>query len=157
MILGSLLKTIKQRDLSVIFHRIGQKVKAKMIFMDLHVDEKPGLKTLVLRGQVKNSNSKEGVSKAAVRIYDTDQNLIKEFYTKEDGTYRLEIPWRESLMLEVSKERYSASIQSFDETAIKGLDDNNIVDIELLFLDDLVEEKEDQTVIKIEEVLFSKR
>jgi outer membrane protein OmpA-like peptidoglycan-associated protein len=120
------------------------------------VDDKPGLKTLVLRGHVNNKTSKEGISKAAVRIYDTDLNLIKEIYTKEDGSYRLEIPWRESLMLESSKERYSSTIQSFDETAIQALEDNNIVDLELLFLDDLVEEKEDQTVIKMKKFYFQK-
>ena len=120
------------------------------------VDEKPGLKTLVLRGQVINVNSKEGISKAAVRIYDTDINLIKEIYTTEDGSYRLEIPWRESLMLEASKDRYAASIQSFDEAAIQNLEENNIVDLELLFLDDLVEEKEDQTVIKMKKFYFQK-
>ncbi len=120
------------------------------------VDEKPGLRTLVLRGQVNNVNSKEGISKAAVRIYDTDSNLIKEIYTTEDGTYRLEIPWRESLMLEASKDRYASSIQSFNEEVIQGLEENNIVDLELLFLDDLVEEKEDQTVIKMKKFYFQK-
>ncbi|NNL01919.1 MAG: OmpA family protein, partial [Eudoraea sp.] len=86
----------------------------------------------------------------------TDLNLIKEIYTKEDGSYRLEIPWRESLMVEVSKERYSSTIQAFDEDAIQDLEDNNLVDLELLFLDDLVEEKEDQTVIKMKKFFFQK-
>lgn len=120
------------------------------------VADKPGLKTLVLRGSINNSGSKEGVSKAAVRIYDNDQNLIKEIYTKEDGSYRLEIPWRESLMLEVSKDRYSTELQSFDKTVIEKLEDDSLVDMELLFLDDLVQEKEDQTVIKMDKFYFQK-
>ncbi|WP_297702853.1 OmpA family protein [uncultured Eudoraea sp.] len=153
---GFIIKNNKTEGLTGYFSSNRAEGKGKDDIYGFNVDEKPGLKTLVLRGQVKNSISKEGVSKAAVRIYDTDQNLIREIYSKEDGTYRLEIPWRESLMLEVSKERYSASIQSFDETAIKGLDDNNIVDMELLFLDDLVEEKEDQTVIKLKKFYFQK-
>ena len=130
--------------------------KGKDDIYGFNVDEKPGLKTLVLRGQVTNSGSKEGVSKAAVRIYDTDQNLIREIYSNEDGTYRLEIPWRESIVLEVSKERYSSQVQSFDEAAIENLEENGSVDINLLFLDDLVEEKEGQTVIKLKKFYFQK-
>ncbi|MBT8182526.1 MAG: OmpA family protein, partial [Eudoraea sp.] len=153
---GFIIKNNKTEGLIGYFSSNRKEGKGKDDIYGFTVDEKPGLKTLVLRGQVNNSSSKEGVSKAAVRVYDTDLNLIKEVYTNEEGTYRMEIPWRETLMLEASKERYSETIRSFDETAIQNLEDNNIVDLELLFLDDLVEEKEDQTVIKMKKFFFQK-
>ena len=82
--------------------------------------------------------------------------MIKEIYSNEDGTYRLEIPWRDSVVLEVSKERYSSQIKSFDEAAIENLEENGSVNMDLLFLDDLVEEKEDQTVLKLKKFYFQK-
>ena len=153
---GFIIKNNKTEGLTGYFSSNRAEGKGKDDIYGFNVDEKPGLKTLVLRGQVTNSGSKEGVSKAAVRIYDTDQNLIREIYSNEDGTYRLEIPWRESIALEVSKERYSSQIQSFDKAAIENLKENGSVDIDLLFLDDLVEEKEDQTVIKMKKFYFQK-
>jgi outer membrane protein OmpA-like peptidoglycan-associated protein len=153
---GFIIKNNKTEGLIGYFSSNRKEGKGKDDIYGFTVADKPGLKTLVLRGQVNNSSSKEGVSKAAVRVYDTDLNLIKEVYTNEEGTYRLEIPWRETLMLEVSKERYSQVIRSFDEESIQNLEDNNLVDLELLFLDDLVEEKEDQTVIKMKKFYFQK-
>ena len=153
---GFIIKNNKTEGLTGYFSSNRAEGKGKDDIYGFNVDEKPGLKTLVLRGQVTNSGSKEGVSKAAVRIYDTDQNLIREVYSNEDGTYRLEIPLRESIVLEVSKERYSSKIQSFDKAAIDSLEENGSVDINLLFLDDLVEEKEDQTVIKMQKFYFQK-
>ncbi|MGB5782041.1 MAG: OmpA family protein [Eudoraea sp.] len=153
---GFIIKNNKTEGLTGYFSSNRAEGKGKDDIYGFNVDEKPGLKTLVLRGQVTNSGSKEGVSKAAVRIYDTEQNLIKEIYSNEDGTYRLEIPWRESIVLEVSKERYSSQIQSFDKTATENLEANGSVDMNLLFLDDLVEEKEDQTVLKLKKFYFQK-
>ncbi|WP_019671176.1 OmpA family protein [Eudoraea adriatica] len=153
---GFIIKNNETEGLIGYFSSNRKEGKGKDDIYGFQVADKPGLKTLVLRGQVNNTTSKEGVSKAAVRAYDTDLNLIKEVYTNEDGTYRLEIPWRETLMLEASKERYSETIRSFDEAAIQSLEDNSLVDLELLFLDDLVEEKEDQTVIKMNKFYFQK-
>ncbi|MGB5663751.1 OmpA family protein [Eudoraea sp.] len=153
---GFIIKNNKTEGLTGYFSSNRAEGKGKDDIYGFNVDEKPGLKTLVLRGKVTNSGSKEGVSKAAVRIYDTEQNLIKEIYSNEDGTYRLEIPWRESIVLEVSKERYSSQIQSFDKTATENLEANGSVDMNLLFLDDLVEEKEDQTVLKLKKFYFQK-
>jgi outer membrane protein OmpA-like peptidoglycan-associated protein len=153
---GFIIKNNKTEGLTGYFSSNRAEGKGKDDIYGFNVDEKPGLKTLVLRGQVTNSGSKEGVSKAAVRIYDTEQNLIKEIYSNEDGTYRLEIPWRDSVVLEVSKERYSSQIKSFDEAAIENLEENGSVDMDLLFLDDLVEEKEDQTVLKLKKFYFQK-
>lgn len=119
------------------------------------VKEKPGLKTILLRGKVVKRNSNQGVSKASLKIFDVDNTFIKEVYTTEDGDYVLEIPWKNSIILEVSKERYSLFSKTYDELALKELQKNTL-DIDLALLDDLVEEKEDQTVIKMNKFFFGR-
>jgi outer membrane protein OmpA-like peptidoglycan-associated protein len=153
---GFIIKNNATEGLTGYFSSNRAEGKGKDDIYGFTVADKPGLKTLVLRGQVTNASSKEGVSKAAVKIYDTDQNLIREGYTQEDGTYRLEIPWREAIILGVSKDRYSSQMQSYDKDAIENIEDSGSVNVELLFLDDLLEEKEDQTVIKLNKFYFQK-
>ena len=153
---GFIIKNNKTEGLTGYFSSNRAEGKGKDDIYGFTVADKPGLKTLVMKGLVTNAGSKEGVSKAAVKVYDMDKNLIREIYTDEDGAYRLEIPWRESVLIEVSKERYSSQIRSFDKAAIENLEENGSVDTELLFLDDLVEEKEDQTVIKLKKFYFQK-
>ncbi len=119
------------------------------------VDEKPGIKTLVVSGKIVNATTQEVIDKAAVRLLDPSQELLMEVYTKEDGSYRLEIPWRDSLYVEVSKERYAPVKEFYSSENIENISDQTL-DKELLFLNDLVEEKEDQTVLKMEPFYFGK-
>lgn len=68
-------------------------------------DEKPGLKTLMFRGRVQDLSSL-GIGKAYVRLYDPSGGIIEETYTGEDGSFNLEIPWREGVEVAVGKQRY---------------------------------------------------
>lgn len=119
------------------------------------VKEKPGLKTLALRGRVLKPNSNQGVAKTSIKIFDADKNLIKEVYTKEEGEYQLEIPWRDSIILEASKERYSTFYKAYGKTTF-GQIQKGTFDIQLTLLDDLVQEKEGQTVIKLNKFYFNR-
>lgn len=119
------------------------------------VSEKPGLKTLVLKGNVLKPNSKQGIEKAAVRIMDANKNVLKEIFTKENGDYQLEIPWRDAVVLEVTKERYSTFYEAYNETAIEELQKKGLV-TELALFDDLVQERENQKVIKLGKFFFNK-
>lgn len=121
------------------------------------VSEKPGLKTLVIGGEITNSGSNSDVSKASVKILDGEGILIKEIYTAENGTYRAEVPWMDALKLEISKERYSSFTQTYDKSEIEQLENNITLDAELTFLDDLVQEREGQTVIKMNKFFFAPR
>ncbi|MEO0526066.1 MAG: OmpA family protein [Bacteroidota bacterium] len=119
------------------------------------VKEKPGLKTLAIKGMVLKHDSKLGVSKTAIKVLDLDNTLIKEIYTKEDGSYQIEIPWRAGINLEVSKERYSSFYGSYEGPTLENLQKTPL-DIHLALLDDLVQERENQTVIKMNKFFFEK-
>ncbi len=118
------------------------------------VDQKPGLRTFTLKGSVVKSYSKSDfVAGAAVRLLNTEGALLAETYTDEKGDYRLEIPWESELLLESSKERYSTYSQKFTDEELRSLE-NTEYDIEIAGYDDLVEEKEGQTVVKLKKFFF---
>ena len=119
-----------------------------------NVKEKPGLKTLSLKGKILKPN-KTGVGKAMVSILDSEGRSIKEVYTKDEGDYEIEIPWRDEIVLQVSKERYSMFKSAYNNYELESLNTNNF-NIDLAFIDDIVEETEDQNVIKLNKFYFSK-
>ncbi|TAI47008.1 OmpA family protein [Flagellimonas allohymeniacidonis] len=119
------------------------------------LDEKPGLKTLTLRGIVSKSNrSSEKIPQALVRLKDSQGNILARTTTDDEGAYRIEIPWQESVTVESAKNRFSTYSQVYDEdelTSFEGQDFN----ISLAAYDDLVEEKEGQTVVKLKDFFFN--
>lgn len=121
------------------------------------VDQKPGLKTLTLRGKVIEpyGNEKE-IANASVRLLKNDGSVISEVTSDEDGVYRFEIPWREDVVLQASKERYSLYTEKMIVVTGDEQETSFNVDIGLSLYDDLVEEKEGQTVIKLRKFFFQK-
>jgi len=119
------------------------------------VKEKPGLKTFSIKGKVINPSSDRGISKAQIRLLDIEGNTIKEVYTSEDGDYRVEIPWREQITIESTKDRYSVFSVTYNEEEMEAVQKKSY-DISIAFLDDLVEEKEDQTVMKLSKFFFAR-
>lgn len=128
--------------------------KGKDDIYGFNVKEKPGLRTLSLKGKILKPN-KNGVNKAMVSIKDAEGKSIKEVYTKEEGDYQVEIPWRDEIILQVSKERYSMFEKAYDAEELKNLNSDNF-NIDLAFIDDIVEESENQTVIKMNKFYFGK-
>lgn len=119
------------------------------------VDEKPGIKTLVLKGQVLLKNTRRGITNAAVSLKTKEGELLKQTVTKDDGYYRLEIPWEEEVVFEATKEKHSLFSQSYTSTALEELQSNG-ANVELVAYEDIVEEKEGQTVIKLKKFYFQK-
>lgn len=119
------------------------------------VDEKPGIKTLVLKGQVLLKNTQEGIANASVALKTKDGELLKQVVTADDGTYRLEIPQQEEIVLEAKKEKHSLFNQSYSSNALEALQ-SKPADLELVAYDDIVEEKEGQTVIKLKKFYFQR-
>src|SRR5690606_7893221 len=120
-----------------------------------NVDEKPGLKTLALKGKVQKPNEGEGVDSARVRLLDDEGRTIKEVYTLVDGSYELEIPWRENVVLEVVKERYSGYSKAYTDTEFAKLNTSNF-NIGLVYIEDILSDSEDQKVIKLNKFYFKK-
>lgn len=120
-----------------------------------NVDEKPGLKTLALKGKVQKPNNGEGVDTARVRLLDEQGKVIKEVFTLADGSYEMEIPWRENVVLEVLKDRYSGFSKAFTSAALTEPDSSNF-NIGLVYIDDILGEAEGQQVIKLNKFYFKK-
>ncbi len=128
--------------------------KGKDDIYGFKVDEKPGLKTLTLKGKViKPYGDSEPVTKAAVRLYQPNGDFLAETYSDENGNYRLEIPWESEILLESTKDRFSEYKKIFSESEMDALEENDL-DIEIALYDDLVAEKEGQKVVKLDEFYF---
>lgn len=119
------------------------------------IDRTPGLRTLILRGVVNELVKGQGIEKVSVKILDSAKALIKEIYTDENGLYQIELPWREDMILEVGKARYSKFSAAYGENELIELQKTPLK-IDLLYLEDLVEEKEGKTVLKLKDFLFAR-
>lgn len=115
----------------------------------------PGPKTLLLRGRVVTLNTDDGIPDAIVRIKGVNDEVLKEVVSDESGTYQIEVPWQDQITLSCEKTRYSIFNRKYDATAIEAIGEND-VNIGILLLDDLVEEREDQTVLKMKKFWFDR-
>lgn len=121
-----------------------------------NVKEKPGLKTLALKGKVVNLTSNDGVSKAQVRLIDKDGKLIKEIFADENGEYNVEIPFQNNITIEATKEKHSIFSVTYQDNELEAIQEKAF-NMGIKFLDDLIEEQEGQTVIKLKKFYFDKR
>ena len=120
------------------------------------VDEKPGLKTVTFKGKVAKPYGRgEAVAKAVVRLRNANGDLLAETFSDEEGNYRLEIPWINSVVLESTAERYSIFKKRFNEEELQEMSNNESYNIGLYLYDDLVEEKEGQKVVKMDKFYFA--
>lgn len=120
------------------------------------VDEKPGLKTVIVKGKVAKSHQGDiGIPKAAVRLFNAQGELLAETYSGPQGEYRLEIPWEPEFLMEVTKERHSTFSKRFLAPQIEQLESSPF-DLGLAPYDDLVEIKEGQTVVKMGKFFFDR-
>ncbi|TQO38128.1 outer membrane protein OmpA-like peptidoglycan-associated protein [Arenibacter algicola] len=120
-----------------------------------NVKEKPGLKTLALKGKVVDLTSNNGVSKAQVRLIDKDGKLVKEIFADENGDYNIEIPFQNNITIEATKEKHSIFSVTYHDRELEEIQEKAF-NMGIKFLDDLVEEQENQTVIKLKKFYFDK-
>ncbi len=119
------------------------------------VAEKPGIKTFALKGRVVNEVTGMVVPKAQLKLLDSTGNVLKELYAADNGTYQLEIPWETGVTLEVSKEKHSVYRATYDESQMESVQKEPL-DVAIAFIEDLVEEKEGQTVLKLNKAYFKR-
>lgn len=110
----------------------------------------PGLKTLVVRGTVV-STSNLGVEKARVRLTDVRDSLLKEVYTRENGSFRMEIPWTEGVRLQIDKDRYTGAALSGAEVQA-----GEPLRVALTPVEEVVQQLRGRTVLKGEKYYFEK-
>ena len=115
----------------------------------------PGLKTFALRGKAFNSSSRAEIAQAQITVLNSKGAVIKETYSKADGSFSLEIPWQEGVSITASKENHSMfSLPLTPDEMIEA--QKSSFEIGFVLLDDLVEEKEGQKVIKLNKFYFDK-
>ncbi len=119
------------------------------------VDERPGLKTFAISGRVINLSSNKGVAKAQIRLLDAEGNTIKEVYANDEGDYRVEIPWQDQITIQSTKDRHSIFSVTYSNQELEKAQKNTF-NMGVKFLDDLVEDKEDQTLIKLKKFYFGR-
>ncbi|NNK31035.1 MAG: OmpA family protein, partial [Flavobacteriaceae bacterium] len=129
--------------------------KGKDDIYGFRVAEKPGIKTFALKGRIINEATGIVVPAAQIKILDNNGNILKGLSAAENGTYQFEIPWEAGIMLEVTKDKHSVYSASYDEDQMDAIQET-VFDIPIAFIEDLVEEKEGQTVIKLKKAYFSR-
>jgi outer membrane protein OmpA-like peptidoglycan-associated protein len=120
------------------------------------LNEKPGLKTISLKGKVVSLSTNQGLVNAQVRIVGGDGSVIKSVMTTQYGEYRLEIPYEERITVQSTKEGFSVFTAIYEGNAISELQ-NNSFNMGIMNLDDLIVEVEEKKVLDIEKFFFAKR
>jgi outer membrane protein OmpA-like peptidoglycan-associated protein/tetratricopeptide (TPR) repeat protein len=115
------------------------------------VDQKPGMKTLVVQGTVQDLSGM-GVSKAFVRLLGPEGKLIRETYSGEDGAFRLEIPMRDSVSVQVGRDRYETL--DLGSTASRPDLVGKPLKIQLTPLEAVVLQQTDQTLLRVDRFHF---
>ncbi|MDH3796610.1 MAG: OmpA family protein, partial [Flavobacteriaceae bacterium] len=129
--------------------------KGKDDIYGFRVAKKPGPKSLILKGQVVNANTEFGISEVTITVKDNAGKVLKEIITNAQGDYQIEIPWQKGISVSCTKPKYSLFDRRFSEAGLEAVKDNN-VNIELVYLDDIVMEREEQTVIRLKKFWFDK-
>ncbi len=117
-------------------------------------DQIPGLKTILLSGIVAKPDGTP-IEGASVSLFDPDKTLIEEVFTNDSGSYQLEVPWRDEVSFEIFKSGFSVFSEGFDKEALEALQ-NKPLDIDLVAIADVVVERENKQVLKLDKLAFEK-
>jgi len=113
----------------------------------------PGLRTLVFQGKVVEKKTTYGIPDATVKVLDSERNVLKEIGTKKDGSFRIELPWREQVSLKVEKAKHSIYFKNFNgESSQTG--EMGDMNIQMTLVSDIIEKKENKTVLTVENLVF---
>ena len=128
--------------------------KGKDDIYGFKVSEKPGIRTLVFRGKVVKPQFDFPIVDVAVKLIDADGKLLKETFTSDNGSYHMEIPYNDIVTIEISKDTYSIFKETYNPTGLDELQKKPL-DVQLVAIQDIIEEKEGKTVLDINNFFFS--
>lgn len=114
-----------------------------------------GPKTISFRGEVVEPRYQQGIEGVEIKLMDTQGNVIKEVYTRKDGKYQVEITSRDDLVVQITKDRYSSFYKSYSGEALEELQRVPLV-LEMMGIDDLVRERENKTVLNLNDFFFAR-
>jgi len=102
-----------------------------------------------------NLKTNDRIPEAEIRLLDQEGNIIKQELTDERGMFRIEIPWQETITIQTTKNRHSIFSDTYTGDALEQIQNANY-NMGIVSIDDLVEETEDQTVLKLNKFYFDK-
>ncbi|RYD84927.1 MAG: flagellar motor protein MotB, partial [Sphingobacteriales bacterium] len=106
-----------------------------------------------ISGRVTNLKYKMGINQADVKAYDPYGDVAALVKTKEDGTYKLEVPCGTKYKLEASKPNHTKAEKEV-ETNKKNGNEIKDVDFELSNYDDLVKKEDNMEKVDINPIFF---
>ncbi|WP_242604875.1 OmpA family protein [Flavobacterium subsaxonicum] len=104
-------------------------------------------------GKVTNAKYKMAINQADVKVTDKYGDVIASAKTKEDGTYRLEVPCGSKITIEASKPNHTKASREKDTSKTPGEEIKN-VDFELSNYDDLVKKEDNMEKVDINPIFF---
>lgn len=129
--------------------------KGKDDIYGFKTNESLGPKTIGFKGEVVEPKYQQGIEGALIKVIGADGNTIKELITKSDGLFQLEIPWRESLRLQISKNGHSSFYKSYNRETLDNLQ-RTPLSIQMLAIDEMVTEREGKTVLAVNDFFFDR-
>ncbi len=114
-----------------------------------------GPETVSIRGEVVEPKYQQGIAGATVKLMASDGTIIRELSTKADGKYLIEIPSRDQVVLQITKNRYSSFYQSFSGESLKALQETPLV-FEMVSIEEVVTNREEMTVLDVPDFFFSR-
>ena len=114
-----------------------------------------GPKTFTLKGEIFEPQYQQGIADVTVRFLDNQGNLIKQLITKSNGKYQVEIPWRDNLVIEITKDGHSSFYGSYDKGQMEALQKTGL-NVEMLSIDAIVTEKENKNVLRVNDFFFAR-
>ena len=115
----------------------------------------PGLKTFALGGKVVNLRNKVGLKGAQVRLLNQQGDVLKEVIAGNDGSFRVEVPWMSQVTIQAMSDGYSIFSTTYSEEGMEEIQ-NTSYNMGLARMEDLVTQREDKTVIKLNKFYFDK-
>lgn len=119
------------------------------------LDKSPGLKTFALGGKVVNLRNKAGLEGAQVRLLNQNGDVLKEVVSNSDGSFRIEVPWMSQVTIQAMSDGYSIFSTTYSEEGMEEIQ-NSSYNMGLAKMEDLVTEREEKTVIKLDKFYFDK-
>ncbi|MGJ8736952.1 OmpA family protein [Zobellia laminariae] len=117
------------------------------------VAAKPGPRTLIFKGKVVKPQYDEPIAGVEVKVLDNNGGLLSQMFTKEDGTYQVEIPYTDIVSMEMIKDGYSTFRETYNPKELEELQKAPL-QVQLASLSDIVKEKEGKKVLNVNNFFF---
>ncbi len=152
---GFIIKSNEQGGFSGYFSSNREGGKGNDDIYGFKTNESLGPKTFTLRGTVIKPEYQQGIAGATIKLLDESGNTIKKTVTKGNGKYQLEIPWRDKLIVEITKDGHSSYNRSYTSEEMENAQ-RLALDVEMVSIGNVVIEREGKQVLNIPDFFFAR-